>query len=104
MQPLALEIVYRGQVWRAQALTVAGACLTIQFFMHDMEGMPSSVLEFSLWDARCKQLPDLVLSQANIERLRPWLRKQECPWRIGWKRKQSKSKTKKLDPRQGNLF
>jgi hypothetical protein len=67
-------------------------------------GMPSSVLEFSVWDARCKQIADLVLTEAHIEALRPWLKKQGCPWRIGWKRKPTKTKSKKTDPRQGNLF
>lgn len=104
MQPLALEIVYRGQTWLCKALSAAGTEVTLQIMSHMLVWMPASVLEFSLWDARCKQIPDLVLSEQNIELLRPWLRKQGCPWRIGWKRKTTKAKEPKQNPKQMKLF
>ncbi len=66
--------------------------------------MPCSVLEFSLWTARCKQVPDMVLSPAAIDELKPWLKKAETSWKIGWKRKKPQRKPKKEDPRQGKLF
>ena len=50
----------RGVVWHMRALTCNGTELTVQVRDRALN-MPASALEFSLRDARCKQIPDLVL-------------------------------------------
>jgi hypothetical protein len=104
MQSPHFEVVHRGVRWKARALSVAGTKLTVQFFDTRFEHISASVLEFSLWDARCLQVPDMTLESSVVEELRPWLRKQGCPWRIGWNRKTARPKQPKQDPRQQKLF
>lgn len=87
-----------------RALTVAGTWITVQVLDRTIPSMPCSVLEFSLWDATCKQIPDMELSEDNIAELGPWLDKQGFEWRFGWKRKQTKEKLPETDPRQLKLF
>lgn len=97
-------VTHRGKSWDARAIGVSGTQVTVQFYDTVTTYMPASVLEFSLWDARCVQVPGMVLGEAVVELLRPWLKKNGCPWRIGWQRKKPQKKPKKEDPRQGKLF
>jgi hypothetical protein len=97
------KVRHRGVEWTMTALTVAGTWITAQ--VHDRSvNMPSSVLEFSLWDATGKQIPDMVLSADAVEELRPWLMKVNCRWRLGWHRPKTKTAEPKTDPRQLKLF
>lgn len=95
-------VTHRGVVWTMQALTVAGTWITCQ--VRDRRvSMPCSALEFSLWDATCKQIPDMVLTDATVELLRPWLEAAQCRWRLGWGRKRAKPAERQPDPRQLSL-
>jgi hypothetical protein len=87
-----------------QAESAAGTQVTCIVQDRRLTGMSASVLEFSLWDARCKQIPDMVLGEEAVEILRPWLRDAGCPWRIVWRRDPTRSKSPKQDPRQLELF
>ncbi len=98
-----LLVRHRGVDWTMEPLTVAGTWLTVQV-MDRSFSMPSSVLEFSLWDATCKQIPDMVLDDVAVRQLRPWLIAKGCPWRLGWKRQRPKPKLPEEDPRQLKLF
>jgi hypothetical protein len=104
MQPPTVLVTYRNVEWTMYAFNVAGTELTMQVRDRSI-GMPASVLEFSLWDARCKQIPDLVLDDVSIKILAPWLQSQGRPWRFEWQRKRAASKVeRKTDPRQLELF
>lgn len=105
MEGAWFTIGYRGQWWTVRLTSAAGTLFTLQ--VRDRRtSMPASLLDFSTWDARCEQIPDLVLSQAAIEHLRPELGACGVVWRLGWKRKrgQKKGPPPPSDPRQGNLF
>lgn len=102
MEGPRFTVTHRGVVWTMQALTVAGTWITCQ--VRDRKvNMPCSVLEFSLWDATCKQIPDMVLTDATVDLLRPFVEAAKCRWRIGWKRKHAKPAGPKVDPRQLSL-
>lgn len=88
---MIFRINYRNVEWCVQALSVSGSWITMQVHSHGLP-MPASVLEFSLWDATCKQIPDLQLTDAEVELLRPWLKSQGFKWKIGWHRKQRPSR------------
>lgn len=97
-------LIYRAQAYQVRLSSAAGTLFTLQVKDRDIN-MPSSLLDFSTWDARCKQLPDLVLPQEAIDFLKPGLAMLGVVWRIGWKKKRGKPKPPKPeDPRQGKLF
>lgn len=98
-------LVYRAQVYDMRLSSAAGTLFTLQVKDRTVN-MPSSLLDFSTWDARCKQLPDLVLPVEVITFLRPQLEVRGVVWRIGWKKKKGKTKgpPPPSDPRQGELF
>jgi hypothetical protein len=83
---------------------VAGSEITCIVQDRRLPGMSASVLEFSLWTARCKQIPDMLIGEEAIEALRPWLRERGAQWRLGWRRNQTKKRVPKVDPRQTKLF
>ncbi len=95
----------RGVVWELEPVSCTGTAITLRAIDHDVS-MAASLLEFSLWDARCVQIKDWHLSEESIEALEPFLKQHGARWRIGWKRKATKPRvrTSTVDQRQLDLF
>lgn len=103
---LWVVVNWRGQTWEMTPLSVAGTWLTMQVKDRGLS-VPCSVLEFSLYDATCKQIPDMVLDKTAAQLLWPWLEARESKWRLGWNRTGQRPKTavsKPVNVRQLKLF